>query len=203
MNKNNNDDYRLIFRSTIKASEGESRTIEGVACVFNSWSQDLGGFIERILPDAITNDLLGRSDVIANYEHNSPDYMMARYKMGDGTLSLDLRDDGLYFSFDAPETAKGDELLWHVRNGNITECSFAFAIASDGTGEKWYRDPNNQLCRDITRIEELYDISLVQNAAYPATYCHTRSLQEFKAKETQAKLDGYDAELQEIENFCI
>ena len=174
-------DNQLFFRSSLSAVDSDSRTIEGVAVVFNKWSQDLGGFIERVIPTAISQELIAQSDVIANYEHNSPDYMMARSRNGKGTLQLELKEDGLYFRFEAPTTSKGDELLYHVRNGNITECSFCFALAPDSNSERWYKNKEGKLCRDICKIGGLYDISLVQVAAYPDTYCHTRSVE--KAKE--------------------
>jgi phage head maturation protease len=45
---------KLLTRAKIDTIEGESRTISGCAIVFNKWSNDLGGFYERILPEAIT-----------------------------------------------------------------------------------------------------------------------------------------------------
>ena len=122
----------IKFRSLgrIERAEGdESRKISGQAIVFDSWSRDLGGFIERILPGAVTEDLL-LGDIVANVNHDN-DQMLARSVNGEGTLSLELREDGVWFSFDAPETARGDEILWNVRHGNYFECSFACTILKD------------------------------------------------------------------------
>ena len=177
MNKEN----KKYFRSNISADVDEnSRTIKGAAVVFDKWSRELGGFKERIMKGAITQELIENSDIIANYEHNSEDYMLARYRNGGGTLSLELTDDALLFEFEAPTTAKGDELLYHVRNGNIDECSFCFTISEDEGAQRWYKDDQGQLCRDIYKIGGLYDISMVIHAAYGDTYCYSRNQEEAK-----------------------
>ena len=58
---------QVIYRSidTVNA-ESESRTINGYAVVFDSWSRDLGGFQEIIKRGSITQDLINQSDVIMN-----------------------------------------------------------------------------------------------------------------------------------------
>lgn len=194
---------KIIVRSKLDLQgNDESRTIKGVAVVFDKWSNDLGGYIEKIMPNAITQELVDNSDVIANREHNSADYMMARCKNGKGTLKLELKNDGLYFEFEAPETDKGDELLFHVRNGNIDECSFAFTISNDKNAERWYKNSDGQLCREINHINGLYDISLVSHAAYSDTYCYSQRALDMVDK---AKLlsDKYDSMMRDIENLKI
>jgi HK97 family phage major capsid protein/HK97 family phage prohead protease len=130
--------------------------------------------------------LIDHSDIIANCEHNSQDYMLARSRNGEGTLKLELREDGVYFSFDAPETEKGNDILYHVRQGNIFECSFAFTLPEKRAGEKWYKE-DGKLKRDISRISGLYDISLVGRAAYSDTFCYNRSIPEDVLKEFEDK----------------
>jgi hypothetical protein len=173
----------------------ESRRIEGCAIVFGKWSNDLGGFTERILKSAITQELLDSSDIIANCEHNSEDYMLARRRNGEGTLDLELREDGVYFGFDAPDTEKGNDILYHVRNGNMFECSFAFTLPENRAGEKWYKE-DGKLKRDILKISGLYDISLVSRAAYSDTFCYTRSI-------PQEVLDEFKESTVEVEEKTI
>lgn len=193
----------IYFRSKLESSDdNESRTIKGVAIVFNKWSNDLGGYIERIMPNAITQELIDKSDVIANREHNSKDYMMARCRNGKGTLSLELKEDGLYFSFDAPETDKGDELLYHVRNGNIDECSFAFTLSHEKGAERWYKNEDGQLCRDINNIGGLYDISLVSHAAYSDTYCYSQRALEM-VEEDERLTKKYDDMIEDLKKYMI
>lgn len=164
----------VIYRSVESiAAEAENRTIRGCAVVFDSWSRDLGGFNEIIRASSITQDLLNQSDVIMNINHDD-DKMVARWYRGTGTLNLELREDGLYFEFEAPTTQLGEELLFNVRNRNLFECSFAFALdPSDETSQRWYRE-DGAIRREINRISNLVDCSIVTHAAYAATSCSTR-----------------------------
>ena len=163
MTENN---MRINRSFNIRSIDNESRTIEGQSIVYDSWSRDLGGFIERIEPGAVTEELLLNSDIIMNYNHDD-NQMLARYTKGEGTLRLELREDGLYFSFDAPETALGDEILYHIRNGNLTECSFACTISRDNI--RRFKDEEGRYVQVIEKIDGLYDCSVVSRAAYGST----------------------------------
>ena len=183
----------------VRADENpESRIIQGYAIRFNEWSRDLGGFQEIIFPEALNEDTLRNSDVVMNINHDN-DKMVARYRQGQGTLELQLDDQGLYFRFDAPTTQLGDELLYNVRNGNLFECSFAFSIADDDKSERWYRDESNSLKREIRHISGLYDCSIVTHAAYPTTSCSTRSEEIHDlSKAVDAAMDLIDKEIDEL-----
>ena len=103
---------KVLYRAISELrSNTESRTITGYAIVFESWSRDLGGFYEIIRKGAITQELINRSDVIMNVNHDN-DKMVARSVNGEGTLKLTLDDIGLRFEFDAPPTSLGEELLF-------------------------------------------------------------------------------------------
>lgn len=194
-----------IYRSNanVRTVDAESRTISGYAVVFDSWSRDLGGFIEIIKKGAITEELLNSSNIIMNTNHND-EQMLARWVEGHGTLRLELREDGLYFEFEAPETERGNELLWNIRNGNLYECSFCFALPTDASSERWYRE-DGQLKREICRIAGLYDCSIVNTAAYPATSVANReevdveaivrSLDEAEAEEKRKEEETRKAEI--------
>lgn len=166
MKKNNKIGIHL-FRSAgnFSVEDENSRIISGRAIVFDSWSRNLGGFIEKINREAISEDLIVNSDIIMNVDHDNS-RMLARYNKGEGTLSLDLREDGLYFSFEAPGTAYGDEILWHVRHKNLFECSFACTLYESDIEEGVL---DGQKTHEITQIRGLYDVSIVCHAAYPAT----------------------------------
>lgn len=189
----------------IRAQEN-SRTINGYAVVFDSWSRDLGGFMEIIRQGAITEELLNESDVIMNQNHDD-NQMLARWNRGQGTLRLYLDEKGLAFEFEAPETERGNELLWNIRNGNLFECSFAFSLPDNGTCQRWFRDSDGSLKREITEIGGLYDCSIVTLAAYPATSVSnreevdieaiTRSLDEAAAEEARQAQEELDHQREE------
>lgn len=167
-----------------KAGDGESRTVEGYAIVFGVESDDLG-FREIIHKGAVTEDTIRESDVLARFCH-SEEKVLARCKNGVGSLRLTVDEKGLKYEFDAPKTALGDELLELIRRGDISNSSFAFTIAKDG--DKWTRDKDGTLIRDVYRIERLYDIAPVFHPAYSATSCSTRELDRIKAVDE--KLDA-------------
>lgn len=182
----------------IRANDENSRIIEGYAVRFNEWSRDLGGFTEIIRSGAITNELLSNSDVVMCVNHDQ-DKMVARSRNGEGTLQLDLREDGLYFMFDAPNTALGDELLFNVRSGNLFECSFAFSLDSKNANcERWYNE-NGNLKREIFEISGLYDCSIVTHAAYPTTSVSSRFEEVKHTKEEVDKM--CETIISELENY--
>ena len=61
---------KIIRSSKEIRAHADSRTIDGYAVVFDSWSRDLGGFTEIIRQSAITQELLNESDIIANINHD-------------------------------------------------------------------------------------------------------------------------------------
>lgn len=188
-----NKEIRNISNQIKRTSE-DSRLVEGVAIVFNSDSQDMG-YIERISPNAITQETLDNSDVFAYLNHDSARGVLARSRYGIGSLTLALNEDGLHYSFEAPKTQLGDELLSYLSRGEINTSSFAFTLPKDG-GDRWYRDDNNVLHREITKIERLYDVSPVFEPAYLATSASKRKIDDIRALDD--KLDALKKEIDEL-----
>lgn len=162
-------------------STSESRHIEGYAIVFNSLSNDLGGFREIIEQGAITDELIKNSDILCLMNHDIKRGVLARSYQGRGSLKLDIDEHGLHYSFEAPKTALGDEVLEGIRRGDISKCSFAFVCGEDN----WTKDENGEYIRHVKKIKNLYDVSLVYHPAYEGTEvkADTRGLDELKAQE--------------------
>ena len=173
-----------IFRNTencqLRALEG-SRTIEGYAVVFGERSVFLpdwnkGRMVEEVMmPGSITEELIARSDVIANIDHDNS-RMVARSINGEGSLHLSLDDHGLKFSYEAPMTNDGEAVLEGVRRGDYRGCSFAYTCDED-TGvhyEKNEKDPR-ALIRYVDEVNGLYDVSVVIHPAYPQTNVDSRA----------------------------
>lgn len=170
-----NQEIRNIS-NLIQRSNPESRMVEGVAVVFNSESKDMG-FVETIDQRAITQETIDKSDIFATLDHNKERGILARSRYGKGTLKLELKDDGLHYSFEAPNTPLGDELLEYLSRGEITTSSFAFVVDKEN-GDEWYRDERGQLRRNIKKIYRLYDVSPVFEPAYLETDCAKRKFDE-------------------------
>ena len=172
MEKNSSDSFSLEVRNRVAglrveqlADETPSRTIVGYAAVFDSWSDPINGWFKEKI-DRHAFDDCDMSDVIMCFNHSIND-LLARTTSG--TLQLSIDDHGLRFSFEAPHTARGDEMLELVRRGDISQCSFRFSVAED----VWaYADNSNALEmseRTVLKIAKLYDTSLVVYPAYPDT----------------------------------
>jgi HK97 family phage prohead protease len=158
---------------------GESRGIEGYGVVFNSWSEDLGGFREIIKPEAVT-DVFERSDVFALLNHSFEKGVLARNNRGKGTLSLQVNDRGVKYSFTAPKYGLGDEVLEGVERGDIRASSFAFTVARGGEHIEKNKD-DGVWERTITQFDKIYDVSCVYTPAYTDTTVAKRNLEEVKA----------------------
>lgn len=178
---------KIYTRATIDQNEGdESRIITGKAVTFGTRSQYLG-YWEYINKDAITQELVDNSDVIANFQHDDT-RMLARWTRGKGTLSLSLKEDGLYFEFECPDTTLGNDILWHIRHGNLRQCSFAFTVPNE-QAFRWFRDENDELCAEVMQIDGLYDVSIVTEPAYEDTFVDARNfdLEAIKRSLDEAK----------------
>ena len=158
--------------------EPESRHIEGYGSVFNERSLDLGGFVEMIAPGAF-DGVIERSDVKCYLDHNPGKGILARSRNGKGSLSLVVDEKGLQYSFDAPHTNLGDEVVEGLKRGDYSQSSFAFTVDD----EVWTKEADGTYLRTITKIGGLYDVSIVANPAYEGTSVALRSLDAFKAQE--------------------
>ncbi|WP_210136537.1 HK97 family phage prohead protease, partial [Staphylococcus sp. GDK8D68P] len=73
----------------IKAVDDEKMVVEGFALKFNTESNDLGGFVETISPEALENADL--SDVRCLINH---DYNQVLGRTTSETLVLEIREEG-------------------------------------------------------------------------------------------------------------
>lgn len=163
---------------TLNSTDSESRLVEGYAVVFNSRSVDLGGFYEVIERNAL-DGVIEKSDVVCLLNHDINRGVLARSRNGQGSLSLSIDEKGLKFSFEAPKTSLGDEILEGVRRGDVSKCSFAFTVADD----EYSKQEDGTILRTIRAIDSLYDVSVVYNPAYEATEVDTRGLDLFLSNE--------------------
>lgn len=161
-----------------------SRTIIGHAILFNElseplWRDEDSEAREIIDPSAITQSLLDNSDIKFTMFHDRQ-LILARSNKGEGTLSYGIDDDGVYFEFDAPNTADGDKALELVRRGDLAGCSFAFSTSywDDDFVERTseYRDGKTYLTYRVKVIKGIYDFTLAADPAYPSTSVEAREL---------------------------
>jgi HK97 family phage prohead protease len=112
-----------VNRVNIRArGDKQLRSIGGYAALFNSLSQNLGGFVEEVTP-TFFNRSASRNwpDVMARYNH---DDNMLLGTSGSGTLRLWTDDTGLMYEVDPP-SHRGD-IVELVERGDVQKSSFAF-----------------------------------------------------------------------------
>ena len=172
------------YDGEIKAA-AESRTVEGYASVFNSMSEDLGGFREIILPGAFSNVL--DNDVRALYNHDS-NYLLARTTSG--TLELKEDEKGLYYRFEMPNTSYGNDMLELFRRGDLTQSSFGFTVEKDS-----WRMEDGQQVRYIERVGSLFDVSPVVFPAYSQASSGLRSAEPNGESEAEVARETPTEEL--------
>ena len=174
----------------IEQREGESgRTVTGYAAKFETWSTPIyGWFIEKIRSGAFEG--CDMTDTIMCFNHNI-DAILAR--VASQTLTLEVDEVGLRFSFDAPNTSLGNDMVELLRRGDVNKCSFRFIVEQD---EWLYADEDNGLKHDqrtIIKISKLYDVALVVYPAYKDTEASVRHLEERKAEYLRSlRPDGND-----------
>ena len=172
---------RILKVSELRVKYGEDSKdpmITGYAAVFNSLSEDLGGFREKIEPGAFAAAIKS-SDARALFNHN-PDYVLGR--QSNETLRLKEDEKGLYMEVDPPKTQFiRDLVIAPIERGDIREQSFGFVVESD----KWEHlddreSKTKEPIRTILKIAQLFDVSPVTYPAYPDTAVAMRSLETAK-----------------------
>lgn len=142
-----------------------NRMIRGMAVPFNRDRTDLGGFHERIDPQAVTRSLQN-SDVVMLWQHDSTQ-PITRESTG---LKLEIRKSGVWFEAPASDfTERQKDLL---ERGVVKQMSFGFVTNED----EWEQDrkPVRRKLLDI----DLREISPVTWPAYGQTSVAIRSAEK-------------------------
>lgn len=171
------------IRSTeqIKAVDDEKQIVEGYALRFNKLSNDLGGFVEEISPEALKEADL--SDVRCLIDHDSSKVLG---RTTSETLELNVDDEGLYFRCQLPNTTYAKDLYENIRLGNISNCSFGF-ILDDEDGDSFEKREDGLFKRTLRKIRSLFDVSIVTYPAYNDTDVAPalRSIEAIKESEQE------------------
>ena len=167
--------------SELRLVEGDdSRVIDGHAAVFNTLSEDLGGFREKIDPGAFAQTIRD-DDVRALWNHQAG-VVLGRSK--NDTLSLSEDKIGLAFTLDVARTQAGDDALVSIKRGDVDQMSFGFRVQE----EQWDEDHDKDETTRTLKVLQLLDISPVTFPAYPETDVAKRSLAAWhESQEPEAK----------------
>lgn len=179
MSKKQNELVMRAYTTTFRASdkEDERGVIEGIPIVFNQDAriQDWAGeFIERIDPHALDNTDM--KDVRLFVNHDTSKLTLARSKNGNGTMSLEVKDDGVHMraKLDVDNNAEARALYSAIQRGDMDGMSFMFRIR----GQKWDDVDSDLPIRTITDISIIHEVSVVNFPAYQTTSVSARSTEE-------------------------
>lgn len=162
---------REIQPVTIKPLEG---IIEGYPIVFNQRTAIGNYFFEEIDPHAL--DGADLSDVKFLVNHNEGMIPLARHRRGKrSTMDISIDDKGMPIiaRLDLENNATSKEVCSAVQRGDIEDMSFAFGVLV--TGEEWSDLDKDMPIRRITQIRKVFEVSAVNDGAYPQTSISARS----------------------------
>ena len=167
----------------------DNKTVVGYGAVFGSLSNDLGGFREVIDPKAFE----GRLEDDVRFLINHDGLPLARTT--NKTLRLSIDEKGLRYEATMPDTTLSNDLMELLKNGTVSQSSFAFIVEDDSWEVK---DGVN--IRTINKVSRLFDVSAVTYPAYEeaSSSVALRSLEEWKEEESNKKLkDNLEKEKKE------
>jgi HK97 family phage prohead protease len=145
-------------------AEGDGMTFTGYASVFNSPSEDLGGFIEYVAPGAFKRSWQSRNEVKLLWNHDSGEPLAS---LRGGTMQLVEDERGLKVTATLPQTTRGRDVAELLRTKVIDSMSFGFNVIKDS----WSRDGQTRTLESV----RLFEVSVVSFPAYGATTAQVRS----------------------------
>ncbi|WP_254585738.1 HK97 family phage prohead protease [Streptomyces sp. AC04842] len=150
----------------IRAADDEAARLRfrGRAIVYDSLSEDMGGWRERIMPGAATRTLAAGPDVRFLINHD-PNLLLARTAAG--TASLVEDDAGVLVEADMADVSYARDLAVSLERGDITQMSFGFWVTADG----WSGNTHEVFGIDL----DGGDVSVVTYPAFAATSAELRS----------------------------
>lgn len=159
-------EFRLYELDEIRLVDPEGEAgglprIRGHAAVFNTLSEDLGGFREIVAPGAFS-DVIRTDDVRALLNHDANLILGRNRAKPEPTLVLEEDATGLRMDIATPDTSYARDLVTSMRRGDVSQSSFQFSTLDD----KW-ETRDGMMVRTLLKVRRLWDVSPVTFPAYP------------------------------------
>jgi hypothetical protein len=173
----------------LRADEDQGKMfISGYAAPYESLSEDLGGFREKIKRGAFARAIDTGMDIVCAPDH---EYKAATIlgRTTSGTLKLSHNDVGLRFRCQLPDTQAGRDIFQTTRRGDCRGMSFAFNVAPEK--ESWDQE-GGLVVRTIDDLD-VYDIAPVVHPAYHCTSVNVsrRALDQVAAIASRGRGTGH------------
>lgn len=169
-------DYRhpIMVRAMDQDEDDEKMIIEGKAVVFDTptvlFKSGDTEYKEIIASGAF--DETDMSQAFMKFNHSNEVMPMARTK--NGSLQIDVREDGVYIRAELADTQPGRDLYTLVKRGDIDKMSFAFTIREESYDQEEHT-------WTVRKVDRLYDVAAVNIPAYDDTELFARRFGEVEA----------------------
>ncbi|MFN0028405.1 MAG: HK97 family phage prohead protease [Acidimicrobiales bacterium] len=147
------------------AQTDTGRTLSGYAAVWDTYSHDLGGFVEVIRRGFFAEAISVNADVVIALNHDM-NRLLGRRSVGDVTIE----EDEIGLRYTVPLLAgspTADEVALWAERGMLKGSSFSFIAPADGVTWDW-TDLGYPL-RRLERGAKLFDLGPATIPAYPRT----------------------------------
>lgn len=179
-------EIRYVSGIEVRKDE-ETGRVEGIASKVGV-EYDMGWYVERIKPGAF-DDVLG-DDVRVLFNHD-PNQILGRTKSG--TAEIFITPEGhLGYRYNTPDRSYARDLEDAINAGDVDQSSFAFRI-SDQTWIEEIRDGQTINIREISKMEQLYDVSPVTYPASPDTTVAKRSFDALQEERENKEEQDHNA----------
>lgn len=160
-------EVRSIVTEVRALEDGTGKWITGYGLVFNEWSQDLGGFRERINPAATAGDVISVDMVVCG--NHDPNNVLGRVSAGSVVVTVDSRGV-LYRALVNEADPMAVAFYERVKRGDIAGSSFSFWIEKD----RWYVE-GGETRREILAFKAIDEMGPVTFPAYLQTSAEARN----------------------------
>lgn len=172
--------YDAYTKTEARSTDDGKKYIEGFI-PYNSESEEMWGFVERIAPGAFKRTLNGGADIFAFWAHDDSKILGSR---NNNTVTFTDDPDGLRFSIEVRDTEVARDYYETVARGDCNGVSFGFFCEQD----EWDHTQEPAL-RTLKQVRLLEVSPGVAFPAYPGAQSDAarRSLYEEGAPEFRSK----------------
>lgn len=154
--------YRSTPACEVRQSDDGPSVLTGYGAMFDTLSQNLGGFVEVIDQRAFNDTLRNDRNILGAVNHNT-DWLLGT--TASDTLTVDVDGVGLRYVVDLdPSDPDAQRAIAKVRSGKLRGSSFTFATRED----EWGTTEEGFPLRRLLSVE-LFELGPVAMPAYRAT----------------------------------
>lgn len=176
--RHNNYRHLIQVRTSELEEDKNKMIIEGKAVTFDEETV-LFRYNDHEYKEIIARGSFDECDFSKAFlKYNHSDNIMAMARVKNETLTIDVRDDGVYIRAHLANTSAGRDLYELVKRGDIDKMSFAFTIGEESYDESTYT-------WTVRKVDTLYDVAAVEMPAYENTQLFARRYGEVEASRKQ------------------